>query len=165
MVRLTQTELQTCTDANIVSKQIETRFDMTHVTSEFHRVPPILFLSLWYVRRKLWSIHAEPSFHLSLITKEYPRVHPKRFVSRWYVRCKLCSYLALTLSPNVLKQDSTRPTSLTSSIGCVQSYIYDVLVRSMQTVHLSCVKICTIYKWTEQSSTRPSSPRSTIGCV
>jgi hypothetical protein len=38
------------------------------------------------------------------------------------VRCKPCSYLALTLtlSPNGLKRDSTRPTSLTSSIRCIQ---------------------------------------------
>jgi hypothetical protein len=52
MVRLTQTEHLSCTNANTVSKQIETRFHMTHVTSEFHRVPPILFPSLLYVRRK-----------------------------------------------------------------------------------------------------------------
>jgi uncharacterized protein YcgL (UPF0745 family) len=32
IVRLTQTEHLCCTDANTVSKQIETRFHMTHVT-------------------------------------------------------------------------------------------------------------------------------------
>jgi hypothetical protein len=32
MVRLTQTEHPSCTDANTVSKQIETRFHMTHLT-------------------------------------------------------------------------------------------------------------------------------------
>jgi hypothetical protein len=58
MVRLTQTEHLSCTDANTVSKQIETRFHMTHVTKEFHRVPPILFPSLWYVRRKPCTNHA-----------------------------------------------------------------------------------------------------------
>jgi hypothetical protein len=52
MVRLTQTEHLSGTDANIVSKQIETRFHMTHLTLEFHRVPPILFLSQRYVRCK-----------------------------------------------------------------------------------------------------------------
>jgi hypothetical protein len=52
MVRLTQTEHQSCTVANTVSKQIETRFHKTHVTLEFHRQPPILFWSLRYVRRK-----------------------------------------------------------------------------------------------------------------
>jgi hypothetical protein len=52
MVRLRQTEHLSCTDANTVSKQIEMRFHMTHTIKEFHRVPPILFLSLWYVWRK-----------------------------------------------------------------------------------------------------------------
>jgi hypothetical protein len=51
-VRLTQTEHLSDTDANIFSKQIETRFHMTHLTLEFHRVPPILFLSQRYVRCK-----------------------------------------------------------------------------------------------------------------
>jgi hypothetical protein len=52
MVRLTQTEHLSCTNANTVSKQIKTRLYMTHVTYEFHRLPPILFPSLQYVRRK-----------------------------------------------------------------------------------------------------------------
>jgi hypothetical protein len=52
IVRLTQTEHISCSDANTVSKQIETRFHITHITSEFHQVPPILFLRLWYVLRK-----------------------------------------------------------------------------------------------------------------
>jgi hypothetical protein len=38
MVRLTQTEHLSCPDANIVSKWIEMRFHMTHVTKEFHQV-------------------------------------------------------------------------------------------------------------------------------
>jgi hypothetical protein len=52
MVRLTQTEHLSCTNANTMSKQIKTRFYMTHITLEFHRLPPILFPSLQYVRRK-----------------------------------------------------------------------------------------------------------------
>jgi hypothetical protein len=58
MVRLTQTEHLSCTNANTVSKQIKTRFHMTHITKEFHRVPPILFPSLRYVRRKPCTNHA-----------------------------------------------------------------------------------------------------------
>jgi hypothetical protein len=68
MVHLMQTEHLSCTDANTVSKHIETRFYMTHITSEFHRVPPILFPSKRYVRRKPCTNLAEPSFHLSLVT-------------------------------------------------------------------------------------------------
>jgi hypothetical protein len=58
MVHLTQTVHLSCTDANTVSKQIEIRFHMTHVTLEFHRVPPILFPSLRYVQRKPCTNHA-----------------------------------------------------------------------------------------------------------
>jgi hypothetical protein len=64
MVPLTQTEHPSCTDANTVWKQIETRFHMTNVTKEFHRVPPILFLSLWYVRRKPCT-NLEPTLIMS----------------------------------------------------------------------------------------------------
>jgi hypothetical protein len=67
MVHLTQTEHLSCTNANTVSKHIETRFYMTHITSEFHVVPPILFPSKRYVRRKPCTNLAEPSFHLSLV--------------------------------------------------------------------------------------------------
>jgi hypothetical protein len=49
MVRLMQIVHLSCTDANTVSKQIETRFHKTHITLEFHRVPLVLFPSLWYV--------------------------------------------------------------------------------------------------------------------
>jgi hypothetical protein len=40
MVRLAQTVHLSCTDINTVSKQTETRFQLTHVTEEFHRVHP-----------------------------------------------------------------------------------------------------------------------------
>jgi hypothetical protein len=38
MVRVMETEHLSCTDAIAVSKQIETRFHLTHITEEFHRV-------------------------------------------------------------------------------------------------------------------------------
>jgi hypothetical protein len=40
MVCLVQAVHVSCTDTNTISKQIETRFDMTHVTYEFHQVHP-----------------------------------------------------------------------------------------------------------------------------
>jgi hypothetical protein len=43
--------------------------------------------------------------------------------------------------------------------------IYEPLVHSAQTLHLSCVKISTISNELNQASTWVSSPRSTIGCV
>jgi hypothetical protein len=98
-------------------------------------VPLILFPSLRYVRRKPCTNFAsksstiskwtKPSFHLRLISKEYHQVRPKLFRCLWYLRCKPCSNLTptLTLSTNGPKRDSTRPTSLTSSIGCIQNYL------------------------------------------
>ena len=51
-------------------------------------------------------------------------MHPEGFMSLWYVQRKPCTNLAptLTLSPNSLKRDSSRPTSPRSSIGCVQNH-------------------------------------------
>ena len=53
----------------------------------------------------------------------YHRERPKRYLTIWYIWFKPCTYLAPTLtpSPNGPKQDSTRPTSPRSSIGCVQN--------------------------------------------
>jgi hypothetical protein len=39
------------------------------------------------------------------------------------------------------------------------------MVHSAQTIHLLCVKISTISKWTKGCSTWASSPRRTVGCV
>jgi hypothetical protein len=48
MVCLVQTMHLSCTDTNTVSKRTKTRFHTTHVTYEFHRVGPKLFMSLWF---------------------------------------------------------------------------------------------------------------------
>jgi hypothetical protein len=68
----------------------------------------------------------ETSFHLSLITLEYLPVHLKQFLSLWYVWRKPCTYHApkLIVSPKGPKGDSTWPTSLRSSIGCVQNDLW-----------------------------------------
>jgi hypothetical protein len=64
MARLAQTVHLSCTQTNTISKRIETRFCMTHVTSEFHRVRPNRFLRLWYVWCKL-RIYLAPILTLS----------------------------------------------------------------------------------------------------
>jgi hypothetical protein len=53
VVRLTQIMHLSCTNTNIINKRIGTRFHMTTTTYYFNWVRPRLFLSLWYVRRKL----------------------------------------------------------------------------------------------------------------
>jgi hypothetical protein len=47
----------------------------------------------------------------------------------------------------------------------VSKTISNPMVRSAQTVHLSCVKICTISNELNQACTWASLPRSIIGCV
>jgi hypothetical protein len=47
-----QTMHLSCTDTNTVSKRTKTIFHMTHVTYEFHRVHPRLFISPWYLQCK-----------------------------------------------------------------------------------------------------------------
>jgi hypothetical protein len=144
-----------CTDTNTVSKHTEMRFHITHITEEFHRVRPKWFLSLWYIRPK-------PCTYLALGLAISPnrlnrastrassprntiRCVKKWFQSVWFVWCKPCTYLVpiLTLSLNGPKWDSTWPTSPRCSISCVQM-IFEPLVRSAQTMHVSCIKISTL---------------------
>jgi hypothetical protein len=51
-VCLAKTVHISCTDPNTISKWTKTRFDITHITLEFHRVHSKQFLMLWYVRHK-----------------------------------------------------------------------------------------------------------------
>jgi hypothetical protein len=114
MTLLTQTEHLSCTDANTVSRQVEMRFRMTHVTYEFYQVSPIVFSSLRYVRRKP------------------------------------CSNLAsrVALSPN----RPNRAFTWASSLGVPSSASKTIsmpMVRSVQTVHLSCADTNIISKRTK----------------
>ena len=52
IVRVAQTTHLSCTDLTLSPNGKEARFQMTHVTLEFHQVCPKRFPSLWYVRRK-----------------------------------------------------------------------------------------------------------------
>jgi hypothetical protein len=105
-------------------------------------------------------------FHMAHVTYEYHQVRLNLFMSLWYVHCKPCNYLAsrLALFPNGPNRTPPDPRHQGVPSGASKT-IYEPMVCSVQTVHLSGIKISTISKWTEQSSTRPSSPRCTIGCV
>jgi hypothetical protein len=48
-----QTVHRSCNDTNTICKWTKTRFHMTHITLEFHRVRPKRLLKLWYFRHKL----------------------------------------------------------------------------------------------------------------
>ena len=76
VVRLEQTVHLSCTNTNNISKQIETRFHMTHVTKEFHLVHPKLFPSLHSVQTVQLSCtntntiskQIETRFHMTHVT-------------------------------------------------------------------------------------------------
>jgi hypothetical protein len=62
---LVQAMQLSCIDSNTIDESTETRFHMTLVTYEYHRVRPKLFMSLWYVWRKPCTYLA-PTLTLSL---------------------------------------------------------------------------------------------------
>jgi hypothetical protein len=98
------------------------------------------------------SKRTKSSFQLSLVTEEFHPVHPIWFPSLWQVRCKPCTYIAPTptLSLNSPKRDFTWPTLLGVPSGASKT-IFEPMVRSTQTAHLSWVKIGTISKRTQAS--------------
>jgi hypothetical protein len=136
MVRSVQTVHLSCTNANTISKQIKIRF---HGTQRHLGVPSgasntIFELTVCLtqtvhqscIKSSTISKQTELNLHLSLITKESHQVRPKQFLCLWYIQGKPWTNVALTLtlSPNGLKRDFTRPTSLKRSIGCVQNYLW-----------------------------------------
>ena len=152
-----------------------TRFHMTHVTNEFHRVRPKQYLSLWYVYHKPCTYLKSTLTPSPSGPKEIPRDprhlgHPSgasKMISEPMVHLAQTvhqSYINTNTISKRTKRDSTWPTSPRSSIGCVQNNIW-AFGTLMQTVHLSYINTNTISKRTEWDSTRPMSTRSSIGCV
>jgi hypothetical protein len=72
MVCSVQTMHLSCTNTNTISKWIETRFHMTKVSEEIHRVHPKWFLSLWYDWRKPCTYLAPILTHLQTDWNEIP---------------------------------------------------------------------------------------------
>jgi hypothetical protein len=92
------------------------------------------------------------SFDLGLVTQEYHWVCPNRFLTLRYVWFEPYTYLALTLTPspndwNEIPDDPCHQGFLSSA----SKIIFEPMVRSAQTVHLSCLKISDISKLTETS--------------
>jgi hypothetical protein len=107
----------------------------------------------------------EPRHLELLVTENYHRVHPKWFLSPLYIWCKTCMYLAptLTLSPNILKQDSTYPCCLGDLSGA-SKLIYEPMVRWRK----MCTYLVSRLPLSPNAPKRAStalSPRSTIGCI
>jgi hypothetical protein len=135
-VCLTQAVHLSCTDTNIINKRIGTRFHMTTVTWEFHRVCPKWFLSLWYVRRKPCTY---------IVSRLALSLNPPKQASSCASspRCTIGfvqnDFWALgTFGANCARRSSIRSSKMIS----------EPMIRSAQTVQLSCVKIRTISKQT-----------------
>jgi hypothetical protein len=132
-LRLAQTVHLSCTDSNSVSRWIETRFHISNVTAEIHRVRPKWFLSLWYIRRKpciylvsrLALCPNRPKWATMCASSPRSTIGcvQNDFLTLWYVWRKPSIYLAsrLTLSPNRPKWASTWASSPRSTIGSVQN--------------------------------------------
>jgi hypothetical protein len=123
-------------------------------------VCPKRFRSLWNIRRKTCSCLEPrlalspngPSFHLSLVTQEYHRVRPKRFLSVGTFSSNCAPILhrhkhCLQTKRSEIPHD---PCHLGVLSGA-SKMIFEPMVHSMQTMHLSCVKISTISKRTKTS--------------
>jgi hypothetical protein len=162
MVRMTQTNHLSCTDAITVSKHIKMIFHMTNVTKEFHRVPSILFSSIQYVQCKpctnLASRHYIQTYRTELLLDSRHLGVPSS-ASKMIYMPMVCLVQTVHLSCTNTNIDSKQTkirfhtTHVTYEFHRVRPNYCEPVVRSVQTMHLSCVKINTISKRTKQSST------------
>jgi hypothetical protein len=157
LVLSAQTMHLSCVEINTISKQTKTRFHLTHITLEYHRVCPKWFPCVLYVRHKSCTEintifkQTKMRFHLIHVTYEYHRVCLKWFTSLWYVHRKSCTNLApsLTLSPNGSKWALLDPH--TWVYKGAPEMVSTPMVHLAQIVRLSCAEINTISKWTKTS--------------
>ena len=151
-----------CTETNSVSKQTKARFHMTHVIKEFHRVHPNWFPSIWYVPCKPCTYLAS-RLALSPNRSNWPSTwasSPRSIIGCFHNGFRaygaLCANHApiLHLSQHCLKIDWSNIPYDTHDLGVLSGaskLISKNMVCSMQTIHLSCIKINTISKQTEPS--------------
>jgi hypothetical protein len=162
MVCLAQTMNLSCTDTNNISKWTKTRFHMTHVTLEFHRVCPKWFQRLWYVQHKPRTYLAS---RLALSFNGLNRASTWALSPRSTIGCVqndfwACGMFSANRAPilhrhqHYLQMDQNEIWHYPCHLGVpsgVSKTISDIVVRLAQTVLLSCVKISTIFEWTESS--------------
>jgi hypothetical protein len=150
-----------CTDTNPVSKQTKTRFHMTHVTYEFHRVCLKLLMNLWYVQCKPCAYLAS---RLALSPNRPSRTPPdprrlevpsgvSKMIYGPMVRLIETEHLSCT-NANTVSSRSKRVPHDPRHLGVpsvATNTISEPTGLSMQTMHQSCIKGSTISKWTEPS--------------
>jgi hypothetical protein len=81
------------------------------------------------------------------------QVCPKWLSSLWYARHKPCTYIALILRLYLQtdRNEISHDLGHLDFLSGVSKAILEPVVRSAQTVHLSCIKNSTISKWTKTS--------------
>jgi hypothetical protein len=149
-----------CTGTNTVSKWTKMRFHMTHVTLEFHWMRPKWFLRLWYVRHKPCTYLAS---RLALSPNGLNRPSTWASSPRSTIGCIQNDFWAwgtfganrapiLHRHKHCLRTDWNKilhdPQHQVVPSGAYKM-IFEPLVCSTQIMHLSCVKVSTISKWTE----------------
>ena len=97
------------------------------------------------------SEQTKSSLHLSLFNYEYHRVRLKWFLSLWCIRRKPCTYLLPKLTLSKRTKARFHMTHIIKELSGASKLISEHMVCSMQTVHLSCIKISTISKQTKPS--------------
>jgi hypothetical protein len=152
MVCLAQTAHLSCSDTNTVSKRTGTRFHMSHVTYEFHRVRSKRYPSLWNIRRKPYSYLASRLVLYENRSKWVSTwaMSPRRTssVSKWFLGLAKTVHLSYTNPNTVSKWHNPHHLGVPSG---VTKMISKPMVRSALIMHLSCVKSSTISKQTETS--------------
>jgi hypothetical protein len=149
--------LLSCTDTNTVSKQTKTRFIMAHVSYEFHRVRPKLFMSLWYVQCKPCTYLLS---RLALSPNGPNRAPPdphhlgvpsgtSKMTYEPMVRLTQTEDLSFTDANTISKTDRNEIPHDSRQLGVPSSASNTIsvpTVRSTQTVHQFCIKTSTISK-------------------
>jgi hypothetical protein len=116
MVCSVQTENLSCTNTNVVSTRTKTRFHMTHVTYDFYRVCPKLFMSLWIVQCKRCTYLAS---YVALSSNGPNRAPPdprhlgvpsgaSKTINEPIVRLTQTEHLSCTDANTIIKQIETR---------------------------------------------------------
>jgi hypothetical protein len=159
MVCSVQTVLHPCTDTNTISKWTKMSFHTTHVTYEFHRVHPKLFMPYC-----TFNANRAP-FFCSIISERTKQISTRpssprttagasKTIYEPMVRLTQTEHLSCTDANTVSNTDRNKfphdPRNLGVPSGA-SSTISEPTVRSMQTVHQSCIKSSTISKWTVPS--------------
>jgi hypothetical protein len=162
MVHSAQIVHLSCTDTYTTSRRTETRFHMTHVTSEFHRVRQKWFLILWYVRCKPCTyLVSRLGQSLNELSQASTWASSLRNTTRCVQNDLWANGMFGANRAPILRQDyhyletdwtklALEPRHLGVPPGAFKM-IYEPIVCLAQTAHLSCVKITIIPKWTESS--------------